>query len=86
MATKRYDGGGRVSDSEDAATANARADHVSIEKAESDYGRGHTWIRNHAGTINPEPKVSPLIRIYAGGGRVQAPLPGWKHHHHKVIG
>jgi len=60
----------KVSDSEDVGTANARADAVSAEQAERDYGRGHTWIRNRAGTINPEPKVSPLIRVYAQGGVV----------------
>ena len=68
MPRKRYDAGGKVSESEDTGTANARADQISAEQAIKDYGRGHTWIENRAGTINPEPRISPFIQIYPRRG------------------
>jgi hypothetical protein len=71
-----YDGGGKVSESEDAARANALADAISIDQARRDFGANNTWIRNRAGTANPEPRVGPLIYAtpkYASGGKVEIP-------------
>jgi hypothetical protein len=68
---KRYDGGGKVSDSQDTGTANARADAKSIDKGERDFGKNNSNIRNRVGTRSGEPTVSPLIRVYNQGGPVK---------------
>jgi hypothetical protein len=62
--TKRYDGGGRVSDSVDTGTVNARTNEKSIAQGEKDFGRGYSSVRDKTGTRSGEPTVGPLIQVY----------------------